>query len=297
MKLTAPWRTLRHYLEHPLGQRDRRATLMRIVRWQLGSRLLGAKAAVPFVDDSRLLVGTGMHGATGNVYVGLMEFEDMAFVLHLLSDGDQFLDVGANVGVYSILAASRGAHVLAMEPVPATYEQLPDNIHLNRFEAKVEARNAGVGREPGELRFTTGSGPTDHVLAPGESAAHVATVAVDTLDTLAAGWTPVMMKIDVEGFEANVIAGAAHLLNQPSLQAVLIELNGLGARYGFNDDDIHNELSAAGCNPASYEPFARRLTLLEGHRTSGNTLYVRDFSALEQRLRAAVPAQVVGARV
>lgn len=297
MKLTAPWRTLRHYLEHPLGRRNRGATLMRIVRWQLGSRLLGTRVAVPFVDGSRLLVGTGMHGATGNVYVGLMEFEDMAFVLHLLREGDQFLDVGANVGVYSILAASRGARVLAVEPVPATYEQLLDNIHLNRFEAKVEARNVGVGREPGELRFTTGHGPTDHVLAAGESAAHAATVAVDALDALAASWAPVMMKIDVEGFEANVIAGATHMLNEPSLQAVLIELNGLGARYGFNDDDIHKALMAAGFSPASYEPFARRLTLKEGHRTSGNTLYVRNFPVLEQRLREATPVQVVGASV
>ena len=297
MKLTAPWRTLRHYLEHPLGRRTRGATLMRIVRWQLGSRLLGTRVAVPFVDGSRLLVGTGMHGATGNVYVGLMEFEDMAFVLHLLREGDQFLDVGANVGVYSILAASRGARVLAVEPVPATYEQLLDNIHLNRFEAKVEARNVGVGREPGELRFTTGHGPTDHVLAAGESAAHAATVAVEALDALAADWAPVMMKIDVEGFEANVIAGATHVLNESSLQAVLIELNSLGTRYGFNDDDIHKALVAAGFSPASYEPFARRLTLLEGHRTSGNTLYVRNFSVLEQRLRGAAPVQVVGASI
>lgn len=61
----------------------------------------------------------------------------------------------------------------------------------------------------GELRFmATDWRPTDHVLATGESAAQAATVAVDTLDALAAGWEPVMMKIDVEGFEANVIAGA-----------------------------------------------------------------------------------------
>lgn len=297
MKLTAPLRTLRHYLEHPLGRRDRLATLARIVRWQLGSRLLGARAAVPFVDGTRLLVGTGMHGATGNVYVGLMEFEDMAFVLHLMRDGDQFLDVGANVGVYSILAASRGARVLAVEPVPATYEQLLDNIHLNRFEAKIKACNVGAGREPGELRFTTGNGPTDHVLAAGEFAAQAATVAVDTLDALAAGWQPVMMKIDVEGFEMNVIAGASGLLAKQSLQAVLIELNGLGARYGVNDDEIHSELLAAGFVPASYEPFVRRLTPLEGRRTSGNTLYVRDCSVLEQRLRAAAPVQVVGINV
>ena len=249
---------------------------------------------MPFVEGTRLLVGTGMHGATGNVYVGLTEFEDMAFVLHLLREGDQFLDVGANVGVYSILAAGRGARVLAMEPVPDTYEQLLDNIHLNRFATRIEVRNVGVGRESGELRFTTDNGPTDHVLAPDETAVHATTVTVDALDSLTIGWQPIMMKIDVEGFEANVIAGAAQLLNAPSLQAVLIELNGLGARYGFSDDNIHNELMAAGFSPARYEPSTRRLLPLEGHRTAGNTLYIRDLPVLEQRLHGVAPVQVAG---
>ena len=200
MKLVAPWRVVRHYVNHPLGRRNRIGTLMRVLRWQAGSRLLGAKAAMPFVDGARLLVETGMHGATGNVYVGLMEFEDMAFVLHLLREGDQFLDVGANAGAYSILAGGRGAQVLAMEPVPPTYEQLLDNIHLNRFETRIEARNMGVSSDPGKLRFSTQTGPTNHVLAPEESAEQAVTVAVDTLDSIAAGWTPALIKIDIKGF-------------------------------------------------------------------------------------------------
>ena len=72
-----------------------------------------------------------------------------------------------------------------------------------------------------------------YVLAVGESADHSVAVAVDALDVVAAGCAPTMLKIDVEGFEANVVAGASGLLAQRSLQAVLIELNGLGARYGF----------------------------------------------------------------
>ncbi len=296
MKLVTPWRVLRHYLDHPLGRRDRIGTLVRMLRWQAGSRLLGAEVAMPFVDGTRLLVRNGMHGATGNVYVGLMEFEDMAFVLHLLRDDDQFLDIGANVGVYSILAASRGARVLAMEPVPATYEQLLDNVHLNRFGA-IEARNLGVGKEPGELRFSTGSGPTNHVLAHGEGDAQSVTVPVDSLDNIAARWAPVMMKIDVEGFEANVIQGAPKILAQPSLQAVLIELNGLGARYDFNDADIHARLLDFGFHPMRYAPFARRLVALEGHQDAGNTLYVRPSPALEQRLWEAPAARVIGVSV
>lgn len=297
MNLATPWRVLRHYLDHPLGRRDRMGTLMRMLRWQAGSRLLGAEVAMPFVDGTRLPVRQGMHGATGNVYVGLMEFEDMAFVLHLLRDGEDFLDVGANVGVYSILAASRGARVLAMEPVPDTYRQLLDNVRLNGFAAQIDARNIGVGDEPGELRFSTGEGPTNHVLTTEELGTPAATVPVDLLDNMASGLDPIMMKIDVEGFEANVIQGAQKILVQPSLQAVLIELNGLGARYGFRDADIHARLLGCGFRPMRYEPFGRRLVVLEGHRDTGNTLYVRPSTALEQRLREAPAVRVLNAAV
>lgn len=74
MKLGEPWRTLRHYLDHPLGRRDRTDTLTRFLRWQVGSRLLDAAVTMPFVDDTRLLVRTGMQDAIGNIYAGLMEF-------------------------------------------------------------------------------------------------------------------------------------------------------------------------------------------------------------------------------
>lgn len=117
MKPSAYFRSVCHYLNHPLGKLDRKDTLLRMFRWQIGSRLLGQPCAMPFVNGIRLLVRKGMRGATGNIYVGLMEFEDMAFVLHFLRNDDVFIDVGANVGVYSILAASRGADVVAMEPV------------------------------------------------------------------------------------------------------------------------------------------------------------------------------------
>lgn len=49
-----------------------------------------------------------------------------------------------------------------------------------------------------------------------------------------------------------------------------------------------------GFHPMSYEPFARRLVALDEHNTSGNTLYVRPSKALEQRLREAPAARVLG---
>ena len=59
---------------------------------------------VNYINDSRLLVQTGMTGATGNIYTGLHEFEDMGFALHFLQEGDYFIDLGVNVGSYTVLA-------------------------------------------------------------------------------------------------------------------------------------------------------------------------------------------------
>lgn len=291
------WRVVRYYLSHPLGRRNRWGTILRMLRWQAGSRILGTEVAIPFVDNTRLLVRNGMRGATGNVYVGLMEFEDMAFVLHFLRDGEEFIDVGANVGVYSILAASRGAQVVAIEPVPDTYQQLLDNVHLNGFDQKINARNIGVGSEEGELRFSCFEGPTNHVIAPGEVDSAAVSVPVESLDAVASGFAPVMVKIDVEGFEANVIEGARDLLGQHSLLAVLIELNGLGAKYGFSDDKIHNVLSDFGFEPMSYDPFNRKLASMKTHCDAGNTLYIRTLSSVRQRVEEASMVRVLDAMV
>lgn len=91
-----------------------------------------------------------------------------------------------------------------------------------------------------------------------------------------------------------VIRNTASLLARESRQIVLIELNGLGARYGFSDADIHARLLDFGFRPMCYEPFTRRLVALDEHNTNGNTLYVRPSEALEQRLREAPAARVAG---
>ncbi len=57
----------------------------------------------------------------------------MSFVLHFLRNTDLFIDVGANLGAYSILASSvSGARTIAFEPVPHTFQLLKNNIALNR---------------------------------------------------------------------------------------------------------------------------------------------------------------------
>ncbi len=285
---------LGNMFRHPIGRRQKSKTLMRFIRWQVGSRILGESVAMPFVKNTRLLVCTGMHGATMNLYVGLQEFDDMAFLLHLVRPGDTCIDVGANVGVYTLLAAGvRQAQVIAIEPVPDTYEQFLDNINLNRLGSNVVSHNVGVAAEEGELRFSVSLGPTNHVLRPGEGGAAV-TVPVKMLDAVAADSSPVLVKVDVEGFEQEVIRGGTNVFSNPSLLAIVIELNGLGTQYGFDDHTIDLMLREFGFVPAHYSPFERELTVIGVPNSTGNTLYIRPSAELDDRLRSSEPIEIYG---
>jgi FkbM family methyltransferase len=105
---------------------------------------------VPFVDATRIFVGAGHTGANGNYYWGLHEFADMAFVLHYLRPDDLFVDVGANVGSYTLLASGAvGARTIAFEPVPQTLARLRANCDANGLGTRVDVRAVCVGASAG----------------------------------------------------------------------------------------------------------------------------------------------------
>ena len=106
------------FSNHPLTRDAPMGAWARFASWQVRSRLQN-EVIFPWIGGQRLAVRRGMTGATGNVYVGLHEFSDMMLSLHFLREADHFLDVGANVGSYTILAAGVcKARVWAFEPAP-----------------------------------------------------------------------------------------------------------------------------------------------------------------------------------
>jgi FkbM family methyltransferase len=220
----------------------------------------------------------------------------MALVLHLLRPGDLFVDVGANVGSYTILASATGADVLCFEPVRAAFESLLDNIHLNRLENRVEARYQAVGRATGELEMIADQDTTNQALRAGDAyAGKTIRVPVVSLDDALNGKVPKVIKIDVEGYETEVFAGAEETLANPALQGVVMELNGSGKRYGYDEDKLHQQMLDIGLSPYRYEPGSRTIIDLDGIRPgTGNTLYLRDAEVIQQELLNAPGYRVLG---
>ncbi len=153
--------------------------------------------------------------------------------------GDILVDCGANVGMYTIwAAATRGATVYAFEPESQNYALLNRNIQNNGLQDRVKAYCMGLSDKAGlfdlhmaDMRVGGSCHAVDEALdaylRPLKTVFSQGCIAA-TLDELVAGGAvpvPNHFKIDVDGFEHKVVAGAAKTLRNPALRSVLIETN------------------------------------------------------------------------
>ncbi len=288
--------TLRFILQHPLNRNRPIRAVARFFAWQLRARISNKPYIFKWIHNARFLVYRGEAGLTGNLYAGLHEFADMAYVLHALRPQDLFVDVGANLGSYTILASAVvGAQSLAIEPIVHSYKRLCENLNLNQLETRAKSINKALGAESGRLAFTDSLDTVNHALAPNEDSDTSVEVEVTTLDELLQTRAPSMIKIDVEGFEAAVLKGANTVLQNPCLHSVIMELNGSSLRYGFNDQDIVSMMQNFGFKVCSYDPVKRDLTVLEKIEFGeGNMLFVRDLEFAKTRIREAPKFRIHG---
>ncbi|MBX2887515.1 MAG: FkbM family methyltransferase [Ferruginibacter sp.] len=280
------FKVLKFIYNHPFNADNKLGSLWRFAKWQINCRLNPYPVVYPFTEHSKFIIRKGLTGATGNIYCGLMEFEDMGFLLHFLRPKDLFVDIGANVGSYTILASAEiFADTIAIEPIPSTYQNLKSNILINDIQDKVKAYNIGLGSNKGKLNFTKSLDTINHVVSNGN--ANTIEVEVNTLDNiLQQVEVPVLIKIDVEGFETEVLHGAENTLANPELKAIIIELNGSGNRYGYNEEEIHQKLLLLDFRPYGYNPKERKLTERKSFNNL-NTIYIRNKEFVENRINTS----------
>jgi FkbM family methyltransferase len=287
---------LKFMASHPLTRDNQFQGFARFAKWQISSRLAPGAIIYEWINGSKFLVRRGETGLTGNIYAGLHEFAEMGYLLHVLRSDDLFVDVGSNVGSYTILAcAAVGARGVAIEPVPNTYLRLIENMRINHLEDRVICLNVGVGKESGWVSFTGDLDTANHVVTPPEHADNVIKVEVRTLDDALKNQSAAVLKMDVEGYETPALEGAEETLRNPALHSIIMELNGAGRRYGYDESRILEMMFDCGFRTCAYDPFARRLTNLNGRNlASDNTIFVRNQEFVMDRLASSRKVEILG---
>jgi FkbM family methyltransferase len=127
--------------------------------------------------------------------------------------GDRAVDVGGHLGVYSVALARRvrpRGRVVVFEPDDGNAILLKRNVELNGVAQVVHHKPAALGRKSGRARFTGGVSQISRVDEGGERE-----VLMSTLDAEFPDDRVDLLKIDVEGYELEVLAGGATLLTDP----------------------------------------------------------------------------------
>jgi FkbM family methyltransferase len=132
--------------------------------------------------------------------------------------GQSVLDIGAFLGTYAIAEArwvGSPGRVLAVEPTPWTFDRLVRHIAMNGLADRIDVRRAAVGSAPGQTRLSLFDGePYRNEVAQPGSAGETVPVEVVTVDALCREWgrVPDWIRMDVQGFEFEVLEGACEVL-------------------------------------------------------------------------------------
>jgi FkbM family methyltransferase len=224
-----------------VGQAQFRHPLLRRATRRLDGLMTGREGVI------RHGIGAGLRfdatdGQPGYL-LGTSEPDEQAALAGLLSPGDVFYDIGANIGFFSTLGArlvGPEGRVFAFEPFERCAERARRNAALNGF-GQVSVVGAAVGASDGHVLLELGEGTTTNKVSA-DSGVRVAQVTIDGWMAATSAPPASVVMIDIEGAEIDALQGMLQLLREHR-PVVLCEVHWLGSQFV---DFVANTLTPLG---------------------------------------------------
>ena len=177
------------------------------------------------------LIFLNLHESAAMVQRAMGSYEPAkhALIRRHLRPGMTFIDVGANKGDFTLLAArlaGNSGKVISIEPEPENHSMLQRSIALNHYD-NIRAMQLALSDSDGNASLRIGATSGAHTLSPEFSGSRAVEVPTRTLDGIVAEQRPAsvdMIKIDVQGLELAVLRGAAETLRANPRIVVLLDL-------------------------------------------------------------------------
>jgi FkbM family methyltransferase len=168
---------------------------------------------------------------------GIWEESNTNYILDLMKENQNtdaiIVDIGANIGYYSLLSAAMGYTCYSFEPDPSNFEKFNSSIKLNNFDNKIKLYKNALSNKANEtIILSTVAGPiVNHgcltvlkdFIPNSSNTVQCVTLKLD--DVINKKDEILLIKIDIEGFEPEVIEGSAELLKTGNIRHILIEIS------------------------------------------------------------------------
>lgn len=289
---------LKCVVTHPANRHHRVRTVCRFFWWQLRKRIFKSPAIVRVGATRRFKVVTDSRFSSVVVYSGLPEWDEMNLLLRVLRPSDGFIDIGANVGFYTVLASTivTGGPLLAFEANPRNLDVLRDQVKLNDL-SNAEVFAVALGDKTGELSFVDSGREGGTIACAMDASANLITVPCSRLDDCLGGRILpdcLVIKMDVEGCEGLVLEGATATLQDERVAVWLFEVNEFElSKHGSSADNLFAIFSKHGFSIHYWDEESRRLGKKgdEGDTNRENYLACRDIGMIQRRISSSTDAR------
>lgn len=212
------------------------------------------------ISQSRIIADDRYCGVSALINSSDMyDFNNMSLLKLLMEkiENPIFFDIGANIGSYTLIASEESqATVYSFEPHPVTFNRLLKNIKLNQRQ-NVLPMNIALDKESGKVEFAnTAELATNHIIREEKNNMEESYITVESMRAeefcKLYSTIPHIMKIDVEGFEHDVLSGFGAILSEISI--IFLEINGLSAERNGSENSILELLIKYGfIGPMSFD--------------------------------------------
>jgi len=197
------------------------------------------------------------HGASSVIYYnGLPDYAEMQFMKRYLLPGDNFIDIGANIGIYTLFTASlvrQTGCIESFEAIPATALKLKQQTKLNNL-SNVNIHEVAVSSKNGTAEFELTRDDCTAHLATGEYVNPEQSIRTVKLDDFLSQQTSYAMgKMDIEGAEILALQGASNMLKDANPPVWQLELAGYSKRYGYQSNQVLDFLRRYNFHCAIYD--------------------------------------------
>jgi len=251
---------LRTVLDHP-GNKGRGAqVLMNALKWRVHLLVSKEPYIVDVFERFKFNANNGDQARALIYYGNRFDHDEMNFIEQYLRPGDSFLDVGANVGLYSMFAATLigpTGHIDAIEAVPRTARLLEENIRRNGLEQVVTIHRVAVGEREGTVTMDDSADGTNHISVGGSGVA----VPCVRLGAIMQDKKYAFGKMDIEGQELPTFRGSTEKALSGNPPVWMIEVTAVLFRYGLTVESLVDWVHQAGYDVALYHHAQRTLTL------------------------------------
>jgi FkbM family methyltransferase len=276
--------TLNYIWSHPNCQKTQIQSIFKFITWQFYKRVTRRAIDIQIIPDVKMRCYPDSRSASAALYCGLYDYNDMNFLLRYLRPEDSFLDIGANVGIYTLLAASKivSGKIYSFEALPKNYKRLHENLALNHFD-QVQPFSVAVSDRRGEIALGLAEGDSMPFINL-NTTSNTITVPTATLDDLlkdAPVNTLTLGKIDIEGAELLAFKGAQALFANQCPQVWILEILDATEQFGYGKQDLVDWLKIHGYGLYAYNAVTHQLSPITLDQQDGNNVLAIADSALQ----------------